>query len=490
MDNSEINRNSNDIIIDDSNLNKIQNKCQLDIEMEVYIEQACIELENLLDVKKRIIVQQKLIQQQLDEIQMLIRKQTKQIRNMIDDHLRKKKFKKSYSECSKSDFQQYKNQILDGFDNLCSKQIYQNLTSNLEWASTRIQRMTKKLEQNFSQYFQNTQVYLPNTDFFNCMINYDYIYINFSDQVLAAAMSNDQKILICSSANRELCVWDLFNVCERKRLSAQVINSICFSKFDNVVYLGGQFSLKIMNLCDFNIIHAMNIDDFIINIIEKEQNVLITYSKDQIIRISNIKTKDQQIIYNNIHPKQINNIDYSNKYYIILGSSQSQILLWNAQNGEQVGCFQTDFDQMINQSYFSQKQDKIAAISFESNIINIYTYDHKNRNLVLFNKYQAQSNLMCISWTQQDEILTCILEDKICSFLFQKNMKNSTNTSMLMSHLQNSNNLFLLRGQFVHQPDNLRDLFYINGKMLTILEQQYQEEFISQYDEPITCQID
>ena len=35
-----------------------------------------------------------------------------------------------------------------------------------------------------------------------------------------------------------------------------------------------------MDLSDFNIIHTMNIDDFIINIIEKEQNVLITYSKD------------------------------------------------------------------------------------------------------------------------------------------------------------------------------------------------------------------
>ena len=87
------------------------------------------------------------------------------------------------------------------------------------------------------------------------MINYAFRHMEFDDNVLAASISNDSKILICSSKNRELGVWDLFNFCESKRISVSYpVNTICFSKFDNVVYLGSEITLEIMDLNNFNII--------------------------------------------------------------------------------------------------------------------------------------------------------------------------------------------------------------------------------------------
>ena len=56
MDDKEINRKNSDFIFDDYNLNKKKIKCQFDIEMEAYIDQANNELERLLDVNKCIIL--------------------------------------------------------------------------------------------------------------------------------------------------------------------------------------------------------------------------------------------------------------------------------------------------------------------------------------------------------------------------------------------------------------------------------------------------
>ncbi|KAM3147459.1 hypothetical protein pb186bvf_000266 [Paramecium bursaria] len=469
----EISRKSSDYINDDQNFTSKKIKCELDIEMEIYINQAIIELERLLDVNKSIILQQKLIQKQLDEIQMQIRKQTKQIRKIIDEH--KLWVNSGYSSCDRSDFQQYKNQLLDGFDNLTSKQIYSNLISNLQWVSTRIQRMTKRIEQNFSQYFKNTEVYQPNTDFFKCMINYAFRHMEFDDNVLAASISNDQKILICSSKNKELGVWDLFTFCESKRHSLSYpVTIICFSKFDNVVYLGSAITLEIMDLNNFNIIQRISHYDDLINIIEKEQYILITWSKEQQIDITNTKTREYLFsIKNDVHAEQINNIDYSQKHDLILASSQAQIRLWNAQNGKQIVTFETNLN-ILGQTHFSQKQDKIVAISYQSNQVNVYNYDNQNRTLILFNKYIAESNLRCISWTQQDIILTCIIEDQICFIpVLESNQKQSKYKYVDIS---------ITKPQFVKQPDSLRNLFFIKGSSLTILEQQYQEELISYQD--------
>ncbi|KAM3147461.1 hypothetical protein pb186bvf_000268 [Paramecium bursaria] len=455
------------------NSNKCIQHCDLDLEMEVHIKQANVELENLLNIKKRILVQQKLIQQHLDDIQMLIRKQTKQIRNIIDEH--QLWVNSGYSECQGSDYQQYKKQILEGFANLSSRRIYQNLINNLEWVSGRVQLMTQRIEQNFSQYFKNTEVFLPNTNFFTCMINYDYRHMKFNDDVLAASISNDQKILICSSKNKELGVWDLFTFCESKRISVSYpINTICFSKFDNVVYLGSIISVQIMDLNNFNIIQSMCAHNNLINLIEKEQNVLITWSQEQLIEIINIKTRDYLLtIKNDVHAEQINNIDYSQKYDVILGSSQSQIRLWEAKNGKQIVSFETDLN-ILGQTHFSQKQDKIVAISYQSNQVNVYNYDNQNRTLILFNKYIAESNLRCISWTQQDIILACIIEDQICFIpVLEQNQKQSKCKYV---------DIQIPKPQFVQQPDSLRNLFFIKGKSLIILEQQYQEELISYQD--------
>ncbi|KAM3147455.1 hypothetical protein pb186bvf_000262 [Paramecium bursaria] len=398
-----VNQTKNSVLIQDPNQYVNEYQIDLDEKMNIYIKQAYAELERLIDVKKRILEQLKLIQQQIDYIYMFIRKQTKQIRFLIDDHLDWTKGAKGYSQ---------------GFNNLISKQIYENLISMLEQVPKQIQSLNKKLEQNFTQYFQNTEVYSPCRDFLTHLRSYDNKYIILSGQILAACISNDQKQLLCSSQTGELLFWDLFNFCERKRQSVNdPINSICFSKFENIAYLGRWSSIQIMDLNDFNIIKTTYIHGrTILNIIEKEQNVIITWSQDQIIKITNVKIDNQLLVIQNQIPfkVQINNVDYSHEHNIILSSNISQILLWNAQDGQQVACFETDFDQVINQTYFSQKQDKIVAISFKSNIINVYNYDHKNINLVIFNKFKAESNLMCISWTQQDQILTCIIDDKIC----------------------------------------------------------------------------
>ncbi|KAM3133461.1 WD repeat-containing protein 49 [Paramecium bursaria] len=333
------------------------------------------------------------------------------------------------------------------------------INQNLEQINICSQLQNRNDQAQKNNLDKNSQELLKNDLKFKDQINF-----KSEEDIYTASISKNQNYLIFGGKDQQLMIYDLKQSIKLQEIKLNYQIYVCqFSQDSRFIYVGCSEGF-LYCIEQFKIVYERQIhEDVITNIIEKQDNILITCSLDQSIIITDVNSDQKLLIIIDFHDDWISGLEYNHEQDLIFSACQNKLQLFDAMSGIKLREQENAHHETIYQIQLIDKNSKLLSLSIDGVLI-LWGIDYQ-KGLFKINQLKEQNKIYNFT-SICNRYIILIYKQQV------KIVDENFNIIQTIAHTQ-GDDIFYRK---IKQAEFLNHIILLGKQQITVMKQQQNQK--------------